>query len=307
MFDKIIVPLDGSLLSEQIVPYAGALAKGMHIPVQLLHVVDPNIERVDDPQEIAHPVFYDQLLEHRQTWAKVYLQGVTQRLEANGIVAEPRVVVGVPEHEIVEIAGGAQLVAMATHGRAGIERMVMGSVADKVLHEGKMPLLLFHPRNHRAATTGSPRTIVVALDGSVFAERALALAQYMARAVGARLLLVRVVVPAYSYALATPEVVAVGTYTDAMTLARTETRSYLAYLEERVRDMRGTGLEVQSLMLEGHPAHELVRLASTTPDSLMVMTTHGRSGIPRAILGSVADQVVRRAGTPVLLLRAMNG
>jgi nucleotide-binding universal stress UspA family protein len=190
---------------------------------------------------------------------------------------------------------------MATHGRAGLERMMLGSVADTLIHEGKMPLLLFHPRNHRAAMTNPPHTIFVALDGSAFAERALAVAQYTARAVGARLLLVRVVVPAYSYALATPEVVAFGTYTDAMTLARTETRSYL---EERERDARGTGLEAQSVMLEGDPAHELVRLASATPDSLVVMTTHGRAGIARTVLGSVADEVVRRAGSPVLLLRA---
>lgn len=305
MFDKIIVPLDGSLLSEQIVPYAGALAKGMHIPMQLLHVVDPNIERLEDPEDLTHPVFYDQLLEHQQAWARVYLQGAAQRLEANGIAAEPRVVVGVPAHEIANTAGtdGTHLVAMATHGRAGIERMVMGSVTDGVLREGKMPLLLFHPRNHRAAMTNPPRTIFVALDGSAFAERSLAVAQYTARAVGARLLLTRVV-PFSSYALVAPEVIAYGAYPDAMTMAREETRSYL---EERERDTARAGLEVQSILLEGDPAHELVRLASATPDSLVVMTTHGRSGISRAILGSVADEVVRRAGTPVLLLRVTDG
>lgn len=300
MFDKIIVPLDGSLLSEQIVPFAGALAKGMHIPVELLHVVDPNIERLEEPEDLAHPVFYDQLLGHRQAWARVYLQGVVQRLETNGVAAEPRVAVGVPEHVIVETASaGSQLVAMATHGRTGIGRMVMGSVTDSVLHEGKMPLLLFHPKNHRAAMTNPPKTIIVALDGSPLAERALAVGQYLARAVGARLLLVRVV-PIYSYALAAPEVIAYGAYPDTVSLARAETRSYL---EERERDVATTGLKAESLMLEGDPAHELVQLASSTPDSLTVMTTHSRSGIARTILGSVADEVVRRSGTPVLLLR----
>lgn len=302
MFDKIIVPLDGSRLSEQIIPYASALAKGMHIPVQLLHVVNPDTEHLRDPGEVAHPVFYDQLLEQQQGWARLYVQAMAKRLEDQGVNAEARVAVGTPEHEIVEAAGydGQGLVAMATHGRAGIGRMVLGSVADRVLQQGRMPLLLFNPKDRHAAFARAPRTIIVALDGSTLAERALTLGQYLARAVGARLLLVRVV-PIYSYAIADPEVIAYGAYPDTVSLARAETRSYLG---ERERDVATAGLNLETLMLEGDPAHELVKLASSTPDSTTVMTTHGRSGIARTILGSVADEVVRRSGTPVLLLRA---
>jgi nucleotide-binding universal stress UspA family protein len=304
MFDKIIVPLDGSLLSEQIVPYTGALAKAMHIPVQLLHVVDPDVQRLPDVDDTAHPVFYDQLLEHRQTWARVYLQGVAQRLEAAGVTADPRVIIGTPEHAIRKAAGedGTKLVAMATHGRSGIGRMILGSVTDQVVREGKMPMLLSHPKSQRAAFLNPPRTVLVALDGSAFAERALAMGQYVARATGARMLLARVV-PIFSYALASPEVIAYGRYPDPVSTAREETR---AYLQERERDTAQGGIEVQSVMLEGDPAQEIIRLASA-PDSLIVLTTHGRSGLRRAVLGSVADEVVRRAGTPVLLLRAAEG
>jgi len=301
MFSKIIVPLDGSRLSEQIVPYAGALAKGMHIPLKLLHVVDPAAHTIEEQEVPGQSVFLEQLVVQQQGWARVYMGALAKQLEAEGMEVETAAVVGTPEQEIVAAAGpdGEQLIAMATHGRAGIGRMVLGSITDRVMHLATTPMLLFRPRHGLQPPVAAPRTIIVPLDGSALAERAMALAQYFARSLGARLLMARVV-PHYSYVMAAAPLTGGPPYGDDTAYAEKEAASYLA---DRERDLTVTGVDNEALVLRGDPAQELVKLASTTPDCLTVMSTHGRSGFARLVLGSVADAVVRQAGTPVLLYR----
>jgi nucleotide-binding universal stress UspA family protein len=318
MFTKIIVPLDGSELAEQMVSYAVGLAHALSIPVELLHVVDPTTVHVRDsaehadgmyldegnpramdvllPSEITHEAYLDQAMENQESWGRVYLRGLAQRLQSEGKDVATTLVVGAPVPAIVQEAQRTDnaLVAMATHGRTGLARLMMGSVAGGVLQHGASPLLLFRPRPGHSAPQQAPRTIIVPLDGSEFGERALPAAAVLGRRLGAKVVLARAV-PMHALA---PVPAGPGVFlpTDADNDART-------YLDTRVHSLCLDRVVADGVVLLGDPTMEIVRLAEMSPDSMVLMTSHGRSGIPRMVLGSVAEEIVRRCASPVLVLK----
>ena len=189
------------------------------------------------------------------------------------------------------------MIVMATHGRGGFQRLRLGSVADRVVHAATLPVLLVAPPATRAPATVELRRIAVPLDGSPLAESALPLAKQLADDSHAALTLVRVepflmgaAAAAYPYAPSSPEL-DVGMEDAAA-----------AYLEN-VRLTRCAGTQTESIVLRGTAAASLIQYFQDLPADLVVMTTHGRGGFKRLVLGSTADQLVR-AGIPVLLIRA---
>jgi nucleotide-binding universal stress UspA family protein len=299
VLDRIIVPLDGSELAEQIVPYAAELAAILEVPLALLHVVDPEgLQRPELHQE-GHDVYLEQIVEHQEGWARAYLNALAKVYRREGVAVETQVTYGEPGHAIAQAAAGdgRTMVAMGTHGRTGIHRMVLGSVADRVLEAGASPLLLFRPSVGRTCPARTPRHIIVPLDGSAFGEEALPMAGYLGRALHAKVLLTRV-------ATLQPAFVALPMMSDEGPMLYPElTPDVRGYLDERVHSLCLDHVDADSVLLEGEAGAQLVHLASTTKDSLIVTTTHGRSGIRRTVLGSVADQLVRGSGAPVLVLR----
>ena len=174
-----------------------------------------------------------------------------------------------------------RLIAMTTHGYGGALRWAFGSVAAKVLHATPMPLLIVRSNGgeHPSVTEVPYRTICVPLDGSPLAEQALATAQPIAARIGATLLLVCVV---------TGDDIA-------------EARKYLEGVAQRLRADR---FDVQTRVVEGIPADQIIYVAQTEHADLIVMATHGRTGLRQIWLGSVATKVVHSAELPVLLVRA---
>jgi nucleotide-binding universal stress UspA family protein len=319
MFTKVIVPLDGSDLAQQMVPCAAGIAHSLLIPLQLLHVVDPAgvrardaAERSDgvsldetDPHamdfqalsEVTHKGYVDQAMENQEGWGRAYLGGLAQRLRAEGKRVETTVTLGTPAAVIAQEAqqDGQALVAMATHGRSGLARLFMGSVADAVLHHGTMPMLLFRPKPGHITPERTPGTIIVPLDGSALSEQALPLAAVLGRALGAKVLLARAM---STYALA-PVPAGPGVFLPSY--ADDDAKSYL---DTRVHSLCVDRVDADEIVLRGDPGMEIVRLAETTRDSMVLMTSHGRSGIARTVLGSVAEEIVRRSPSPVLVMRA---
>ncbi len=299
MLNKIIVPLDASRLAEQMVPYAGALAKALDIPIELLYAVDPETLRVTREEE-ERGSFVDTLEDNIQSWAQTYLQGVAGRLNNLGVRTQVKVTIGTPEQVIVEAAGrnGEDLVAMATHGRTGLPRLILGSVAEKVLHLGHMPLLLLHPLSPLAPPARAPKTLILPLNFPS-AEEALPLGGFLARKLGTKVLLMRVLRP---YALRIPQVVPVapGAVEAPPGVAEAGAR---AYLEEQVHSPHMVQIDAEGIVVSGDSGEELMKLAAETGDALVVMATHARAGVARLLLGSVADRVVRGLGAPVLVLR----
>jgi nucleotide-binding universal stress UspA family protein len=176
-------------------------------------------------------------------------------------------------------------------------RFILGSVADKVLHQTKTPLLLYRPIQE--AYPAMPMTIVILpLDGSPLSEKALPTVRELASALKLRVLLVRVrqTVPTYGTNLG-----GVEWYEPRM--EEEHERMVAEYLTMHQIEMKKAGLEVATQVLAGSPSLAILDLVRDTPSALVVMTTRGRSGTGRAVLGSVADRVARHANAPVLLIR----
>ena len=161
MLQHILVGLDGSPLAETILPYVSTLAKGVSADVMLLHVVhlSEDMQR-DEPYRLLQP-----MIQQAKTQAQDYLSRVAQRLTDSGIKVRSGVMVGDAAAEIVRYAqqDGMDLIALATHGRSGLQRWVYGSVAEKVLHTTYTPLLLIRPTDGQVAAPPELTQIVVPL------------------------------------------------------------------------------------------------------------------------------------------------
>ena len=191
---------------------------------------------------------------------------------------------GAPAEHIVQQAGDGPdtLILMSTHGRSGVGRWALGSVAEKVLHAANCPLMLVRAHSETPiAPEAAVKNIVVTTDGSALAESILPHAVGLSKALGSRIKLLRV----------TPE-----------DRADADERDHLLRIAER---LNGEGVaDVTVEVLNGDPATAIVDYIDRSPTCLVAMTTHGRSGLGRWTLGSVTDRVVRHAAAPVLVLRS---
>jgi nucleotide-binding universal stress UspA family protein len=191
---------------------------------------------------------------------------------------------------------------MATHGRTGLPHLLYGSVAEALLARSRVPVLLVPAKPGQAPMSPfdpiAPR-IVVALDGSAFAEAALPTAREMVGP-GGELILVRVELPPDRVQRDTSgKVVA---YLDQLEAGfRREATNYLDSVAGQLK-RDASGLRMSVLVRVGEPAQGIVLAAAERAADLVVMATHGRTGLRRAVLGSVAGEVVRTGSTPVLLV-----
>jgi nucleotide-binding universal stress UspA family protein len=299
MYSNLLVPLDGSQLSEAILPFARSLASASKIPVELLQVIDPDTIVVSADPPIGR--FFDTVEADLKRASSDYLKSVAGSFP-DSLTVQRSVEIGKPAEVIVDRAASHRgtLIAMSTHGRSGIERWFLGSVADKVLHASANPLLLVRATaKNKTGDVAALKTILVPLDGSPLAELVLPHVAEVAKAMKLVVVLLRVYsVPVQAYAGEG----FVPDYTQVTESIREEAKSYL---EGKVEQLKGEGLDrVSYVMLGGEAAGEVIDMARDTPDSLMAMCTHGRSGVGRWVLGSVTDRVVRHGGDPVLVIRS---
>lgn len=297
MYTRLLIPLDGSNVAEQVLPYARFFAKALTAPVELLGVVDP--APLADFSNVWEGRHLDRLVAEEISGTSLYLDATARSFDRAQVKCS--VLKGTPEEVIIETAAADEktLIVMATHGRSGIQRWLLGSVADKVLHGATNHLLLIRA-SEQGKTDGEAnlKTVVVPLDGSPLAEMALPYVEDLAKQMKLELVLMR------AYAL--PPAVSAdeyGTYSDELIAhIETETRDYLA---GKVEEMKGKGFaNISSVMNLGYGAQEIITLARNTPDNFIAMCTHGRSGIRRWVLGSVTERVVRHSGDPVLIIQA---
>jgi nucleotide-binding universal stress UspA family protein len=287
MYTKILVPLDGSRVAEQILPYARLWAKTYAIPLELLRVDDPDIR----------PPFWPPLP------SRDYLKEVSARylpvLQPVASIEQ----VGKPAEVIVERAEAdpACLIALATHGLSGPRRWLLGSVAGKVARGTTNPLLFIRPTEGMdPATDIELKTVFVPLDGSGLAEKVLPHILPLVKKMKLEVHLVRVyTLPADAY------VVGDGVFMQALAQQREMMKNEAeTYLEGKTQQLRAEGLDrVISTAIEGDPAGEIIDLACKTPNNLIAMSSHGRSGVGRWILGSVTEKVIHHSRDPVLIIR----
>jgi nucleotide-binding universal stress UspA family protein len=294
----ILVPLDGSDLAERAVPVAAHLARGAGADLRLLHV---HVPITAEPIHVdGLPVIDERMHSLRREHEQAYLDGASHRLAPDVAVAAA-LLDGPVTTAITEYAqrNGAGLIVMATHGRGGLERAWLGSVADEMVRVSPIPLLLVPPEPGHVP--GPFRRILVSLDGSALAEAILEHAVRLARVEPeAEMVLLDVLQPLASAAWVPP--------TAALHAENLRAREERArdYLESIGRRLEGAGLRVRSRVeVAANVASTILEIARGEGADVVALATHGRSGLVRLALGSVADKLVRGSRTPVLLFRPL--
>ena len=293
MTKRILVCLDGSPLAESILPTIGDIGHRTGAEIVLLHVV--HLPK-DVPTEGRIGV--DEIVAHQEREASAYLRRLASELTADGLAARPVRAIGAAAPEIVRVADQEQadMIALSTHGRSGLQRWLYGSVADDVIHSATRPLLVLRP-HAGAAPIKAVRRIVAALDGSPLAERALAPARDLAKSLGVALVLLRIVDPMpTAFATSPAGGAAFGTI---LTALETEADGYL---REAAARESAEGLTVEVLRRTGAPAEMIAAYGEINPDDLLVLSTHGRSGWRAALMGSVTRRVLLLSRGPILVI-----
>jgi nucleotide-binding universal stress UspA family protein len=284
--NEIVIPLDGSKEAESVLSYVRDLAPKFSSRVHILGVgIGRRTRRVN------------RLLED-------YINRTANDLRSQNVKAEPVILYGNAAEKILDFGAEIEvdLIIMATHGRSGITRWWIGSVAEKVISEATAPVLLVQSKRRRATTTAdrpaSIHKILAPLDGSDIGEVALPYADALASNSGATINLVQVVSPP-----GTVEANLLGgpdwrKFVNAM---RDAGENYLKSIAER---FSSRDVKIIYEVLTGDPADKIVEYAADKGINLIAMSTHGRTGLARWVLGSVADKVLHGARIPVLLVRS---
>jgi nucleotide-binding universal stress UspA family protein len=298
VFRSIVVPTDGSPFAEQALPLAEEIARRAHGQLTLALVHQPVLVPIPGGLGVAADERRDRELRAGELR---HLRSASQRLRSAGIDCLEPVLLNGPVAESLKEAfarQGADLIVMSTHGRGGVTRWWLGSVADRLLRSVAIPLLLVRPSaDEPTGTPAAIEQILVPLDGSELAETALQPAAEMALLFEAEVHLLRVVtpVPHLDPALETPILYSPDTEAE---LYR-EATDYLAGVATK---LRCRGLRVETAVAAYSPVARAVLERAKGNDGMMIaLTTHGRSGAGRILLGSVADKVVRGVSCPVLV------
>ncbi len=298
---QILVPLDGSPLAEQVLPCAMALSRGLGAELMLLGAVSipPDTEEILNKAGVRA----DALLEELRTEAEDHLCQVVDELREHGTEARHVIEKGAAAEAIVRYAEQMDVrqIVMATHGYNGPNRWTHGSVAERVIQSASVPVLLMRVKEIQYSDTRQPvcfRRILVPLDGSVRAERVLPVLTPIAAALDCELVLFQV-----------PIVYISGWMTGEWSMpvqgilatAEQDAQIYLEYVASRLQQQ---GLKVSIATEIGAVAASIVKYAESGEFDLIAMCTHGRTGLRRWTLGSVADRVLRAGRVPLLLVRA---
>jgi nucleotide-binding universal stress UspA family protein len=281
---RILIPLDGSRLSEAVLPLAEALARDYDADLLLVRALRP----AGSPEVEVEA----------QETAEGYLRTMAADLAARGRSVEWKVWYDDPARAIADAAryNGVDLIAMSTHGRGGLGRLIVGSVAEALVRQAPVPVLLV--RGELSWVPGSLGKVLVPLDGSELSEAVLPAVTALAGPFDLAIELLRAVEPIPAYAAAE---LAAGHSAELLRLEEAEADCYLSKL---AAPLEARGLRVTSHVALAPAVDAILRRARDGGAGLIAMTTHGRSGVSRLLLGSVAERVLRATPVPVLLWKA---
>lgn len=284
MYKRILLPLDGSVEAESPLPYIKDFSKKFNAKVHVLGV------GIGDKRRKVNRLLTD------------YIEYTANNLTQEGISARPHIVYGHANEQILLFteANAIDLLVMATHGRSGVTRWWIGSVAENIVTEASIPVLLIRSKRLRETEANKTKTfhhILVPLDGSSLGESALQHAGILALKLDATINLLHVIhsfdglgfdMPGYDLKIMTKKLNDSG-------------KKYLKNISEKLKKK---GIKTSSKIIVGNPATTIIDYALQEKVDLVAMSTHGRSGITRWVLGSVADKVLRESSLPLWLVRS---
>lgn len=299
MFDPILVPLDGSLLAECVLPHVVAIARAFNAKVILLRVLDKN-------QASEKAQLFDLLnWQINKTGAKLYLEKVSARLQKSGLRIESAVLEGLVAESITEYAlnRGIKLIILSSHGRSGLSQWGISSVTQKIIFSAPTSVLII--RAHQPATSESIdwqyTQIAVPLDGSRRAENVLPMVTLLARFHRSRIHIVHVV--------KTPEMA------HQMPLSREDTElsdrivarnreEAIRYLDQVRLQSPLDGIEVQtSLLISDNAAAALHELSEKENIDMVALSAHGYSGNNQWPYGSMVNNFILYSKVPLLIVQ----
>lgn len=286
MFHRIVVPVDDTERSQQSATLATHLAKQFGATVLVVHV-KPFTTGSQDIVAAMHAV-----------------EVVAEKVRRAGVACDALLDLDKTVEGIVATAKyqDSDLIVLAPHHRSWLKALRHPSVTEEMMAQSPAPLLIWPegmPPEAAASVLESPAsTVMVPLDGSELAEQALPYATALAERMGRALLLVRVVPPVVVPTMS-PQTIHVEESVHEQ--EQTSARAYMRQVRERIAAQ--SSVAVQSIILAGQPASELLQVAESHPDSVLVMTTHGRGRAGRAWFGSVAADLAHQATIPMFVLR----
>jgi nucleotide-binding universal stress UspA family protein len=295
MFKHLLVPLDGSELSEEALPAALYLARTIGAQVTLLHVIEHN------PPDAVHGQRHITTVEE----GAGYLASTIQSVGSDAMIGqhvhpnrENDVARSIVDHA-EEM--GIDLIIMCTHGRSSLRRWLFGSIAQRVIAMGETPVLLIHPNETRFGHAFACRQIMAPLDGDPAHEAGLRVSLALAQECAAKLHLVMVV--------PTPETLtgegsATARLLPATTAAVLEIsqESAMSYLNRQAKLVTGKGVVASTEVCRGEPSAAIALAAQTSHADLLVMATHGKTHMDAFWSGSVTPRVSSRSHRPILLV-----
>ena len=288
MFKRVLVPLDQSDLSERVLPIAQCIAEYFNAKVDLVYVVPSESETLPD-----------EVITHAHEEAEAYLKRILDSWPSTSkpVDVKANVYAGYPASEIIEQAESQEdtLILMATHGYSGVQRLLLGSVAGKVVQATTTPVLLVPAgaTNPKGELVEFER-LIIPLDGSELAESVLPYAINLCKTLNMELILVRSYHPNFPGSSIRMH--------DVTKIVHDSAENYIKAMAERLQK---EGLkDVSYKVLKGLPAEQITDFAIETPNSVTALCTHGRHGISRWVLGSVTNAVIHCAKEPVLVIRS---
>ena len=296
MYERILVPLDGSDLAETALPYSEELAGTLGSDIRIIHVS----EAYDDKSDHMHQLYMDNMIEAIRSGAQKYTEA-SGRKEVNvGSVQ----LYGHAAEQIVDYADREKnsLIVMATHGQSGIRRWLLGSVATKVVMAAKQPVMLVRAQEatRKVNDKRKLRKVLVPLDGSKESEAIIPHIRELVSKLKAEVVLLQVIAPAHFGYSFSEEAAFVSPNPQQMETIMTKYKSYLETVGVILRDR---GIKTEWGVAFGIPAEAIISTADSVQADLVAMSTHGLSGIGRWALGSTANKVLHAGSTPVLLVR----
>ncbi|HEX5830908.1 MAG TPA: universal stress protein [Gemmatimonadaceae bacterium] len=295
MLKLIVVPLDGSGFGEQAIPTAIRLAERERAEVELVHVhetLPPYLVQGASPLD---PRLDEDLSKERGSYLHTIAEELRRSTSAS--VRTPVLEGAATAAVLAEYIARRQadLVVMATHGHGGLSRLWLGSVSSELVRHSSAPVLLIRPTEGGSRTQPAPpfQRVLIPLDGSPASEEAIDHAMAVAAEPDVEFLLLHVIIP-IGY-IAEPADVAFVHERELEAAAAT----YLGEVADRIR-ARGYPADIRVLN-QPQPVRAILECADESGAELIAMETHGRSGVTRLVMGSVADKVVRASRLPVLL------
>jgi nucleotide-binding universal stress UspA family protein len=282
MYERIVVALDGSELAEIAIPYAEEMALRLGSELDIVTVCESTGEM--------------------ETMRRVYIERVAAELGRIGLRVHPVVLYDKAADAILEYCdlNKINMIVLSTHGRSGIGRWVLGSVAGKIVRGASCPVLLItaNKNDEPKLESVAVKRILLPLDGSPLGESTLTYVEELATKMHCEVLLLQIIKPLDKDVFVSGYTVLLA---DIYGDIRNQAEIYLSKVEQRLKE---NGITTQYEVIFGLPASAIIDYARDKAVNLVAMSTHGRGGISRWVMGSVADKVLHVSRLPLLLVKS---